>query len=51
MFIGAVGDFMFPDLIGKILNNMKDGESDELYKNLVTWACVIVIGAVGTFIN
>jgi len=24
MFIGAVGDFMFPDLIGKIVNAMRE---------------------------
>jgi len=30
MFIGAVGDFLFPDLIGRVVNAMKTGDKDEV---------------------
>lgn len=51
MFIGAIGDFMFPDLIGKIVNAIKESDQEKVTELLVTWCIVIVIGAVGTMIN
>lgn len=51
MFIGAVGDFLFPDLIGRVVNAMKTGDKDEVQKQLITWIIIIVIGAIGTMCN
>lgn len=48
MFIGAVGDFAFPDLIGRLMNAIRDGDSDEFRKQMITWVIIIMIGAVGT---
>jgi hypothetical protein len=35
MFIGGVGDFLFPDLIGKVINAMRDGDKDEVSRQIV----------------
>lgn len=51
MFLGAVGDFLFPDLIGKVVNAMREGDKDEIHRQLITWIVVIAIGAVGTMCN
>lgn len=32
MFIGAIGEFAFPDFIGKLINSMKEGDEDEFKK-------------------
>lgn len=42
---------MFPDLIGKIVNSMREEDYEQRNQNLWTWAIVIVIGALGTFMN
>lgn len=51
MFMGAVGDFLFPDLIGKVVNAMKEQDKDEIFNQLMIWLVVICVGAVGTMCN
>lgn len=51
MFIGGLGDFLFPDLIGRVINAMRDKDPDEVTKQLITWVIIICIGAVGTLCN
>ena len=51
MFMGAVGDFLFPDLIGKVVNAMKEKDKDEITRQLMIWLVVISVGAVGTMCN
>jgi hypothetical protein len=51
MFIGAVGDFAFPDLIGRLVNSMRDYDENEFKRNMIIWCVIIVIGAVGTALN
>jgi len=51
MFIGAVGEFAFPDLIGRIVNAMKAGDEEMIKGLLITWAIVILIGGIGTMCN
>ena len=51
MFMGAVGDFLFPDLIGKVVNAMKEQDKDEIFRQLMIWMVVICVGAVGTMCN
>ena len=51
MFIGAIGEFAFPDFIGKIVNAMKDADADKIQELMIQWAVVIVVGALGAFCN
>lgn len=51
MFIGAVGDFLFPDLIGRIINAMRSEDDDMVRNTLFFWIGVILVGAIGTAIN
>lgn len=51
MFLGGIGDFLFPNLIGKVINAMKIGDAEGVTNNLVFWIVIILIGAVSTMIN
>jgi ABC-type multidrug transport system fused ATPase/permease subunit len=51
MFISGVGDFLFPDLIGKVINGMRNGDKEEISRQIVTWIVIIAIGAIGTMCN
>jgi hypothetical protein len=51
MFLAGLGDFLFPDLIGKVINAMREGDKDEVHKQIITWVIIIAIGAIGTMCN
>ena len=51
MFLGGITDFLFPDIIGRIVNAMKEHNADEVQYWLVFWIVVLMIGAVSTMIN
>jgi len=51
MFIGAVGDFAFPDLIGRLVNAMRDYDEDKFKQQMTIWCGVILLGALGTALN
>jgi len=51
MFIGGITDFLFPNLIAKVIDAMKDQNKDLVYYNLKVWLVIIAIGAVATMLN
>lgn len=50
MFLGGIGDFLFPNLIGIVMNAMKDGDKVAVASNLGYWLIIIVVGALSTMI-
>lgn len=51
MFLGGIGDFLFPNLIGIVMNAMKDGDKVAVASNLGYWLIIIVVGALSTMIQ
>ena len=51
MFLGGITDFLFPDIIGRIVNAMKENNSDDVQYWIIFWIVILMIGAVSTMIN
>lgn len=51
MFVGGVTDFLFPNLIAKVVDAMKEQDKEAVYYNLKMWCVIIAIGAVSTMLN
>lgn len=51
MFLGGITDFLFPDIIGRIVNAMKEHDAANVSYWLVFWVIVLMIGAVSTMVN
>ena len=51
MFLGSLTDFFFPNFIGQIINNMKDGNSDMLNYNLNMWVGTMIFSAACSLIR
>lgn len=50
MFLGGIGDFLFPNFIGIILNAMATGDKYAVSSNLGYWLIIITVGAIATMI-
>ena len=51
IFLGGVGDFLFPNLIANVINSMKEQDPKGVSYNLIYWVIVILVGAVSSMIN
>lgn len=51
MFLGGITDFLFPDLISKVIDAMQVHDTDEIYYRLKIWVVIITVGACSTAIN
>jgi ABC-type multidrug transport system fused ATPase/permease subunit len=51
MFLGGIGDFLFPNLIGIIMNAMKEGDKTAVTNNIGYWLIIISVGALSTMLQ
>lgn len=51
MFLGGIGDFLFPDLIGKVVNAMREHDQEAINSSLLTWVVIIIVGSLATMLN